>query len=433
MSNVTGLTQLINSSTYRASATSDGLIRGIVVENRDPLLLGRLQIQVPAMTGAGKGGMNGSDLPWAMPCVPYGGPGYGSVLIPEVGTTVWVLFEGSDKSKPVWIGCSYGAVGNDANRQLRSESENTFQYSKNYYHYPTYLPDTPSEYVFNKGDVKVLYRSPKGMSILNGEADEDEFFKVIDRSGQTFIMYSPVRKDYNEDNQSSRTWGDVFENNLNDRITDAMIDEAFIAMQHHSQKDESFDSYFQLWTENCQLTNGRMQLRGYGDDDNKGKRMFLGDLYGETFVDIDKYNEQISIEFYQKQVLEDDYRERIRKGEKPEEIVPNEYWKLRSINVSPDAVFIKNWTKDKETLEMQHELDLVASDTGLSISIDGATVFSVGATGVDIDGQLGVTKDASVGGNMGVTGNVAGSDFSGNNFNGNHSGNWGGTGTPNGN
>jgi hypothetical protein len=43
-----------------------GKYRGVVLNNLDPLQIGRLQVQVPAVTGA---------LPstWAMPCAPMAG------------------------------------------------------------------------------------------------------------------------------------------------------------------------------------------------------------------------------------------------------------------------------------------------------------------------------------------------------------------------
>jgi uncharacterized protein involved in type VI secretion and phage assembly len=47
----------------------------------------------------------GVDAGWAMPCVPYAGPQVGFLMLPEVGSGVWVEFEGGDVSYPVWTGC----------------------------------------------------------------------------------------------------------------------------------------------------------------------------------------------------------------------------------------------------------------------------------------------------------------------------------------
>jgi hypothetical protein len=75
--------------------------RGKVENNLDPLQLGRLQVSVPAVLGDGR-------LSWAMPCVPYAGPGIGFFAIPPNGANVWVEFEGGDPDYPIWSGCFWG-------------------------------------------------------------------------------------------------------------------------------------------------------------------------------------------------------------------------------------------------------------------------------------------------------------------------------------
>jgi hypothetical protein len=77
---------------------SYGKYRGAVESNIDPLLQGRLQVSVPAVLGTG-------TTNWAMPCVPYAGPGVGLFLLPPVGANVWVEFEGGDPDYAIWSGC----------------------------------------------------------------------------------------------------------------------------------------------------------------------------------------------------------------------------------------------------------------------------------------------------------------------------------------
>jgi hypothetical protein len=74
-----------------------GLYRGTVSNNIDPLMLGRVQVDVPGVPGA-------SQMSWAMPCAPYAGSGVGTFSIPPVGANVWVMFEGGNSSDPVWMG-----------------------------------------------------------------------------------------------------------------------------------------------------------------------------------------------------------------------------------------------------------------------------------------------------------------------------------------
>jgi hypothetical protein len=72
-----------------------------VVANADPTMQGRLQVTCPAVFGSGR-------MSWAMPCVPYAGPGVGLFALPPLGANVWVEFEGGDPDYPIWAGCFWG-------------------------------------------------------------------------------------------------------------------------------------------------------------------------------------------------------------------------------------------------------------------------------------------------------------------------------------
>jgi hypothetical protein len=74
-----------------------GKYRGKVINNIDPLQIGRLQISCPAVLGE-------SVLAWAMPCSPYAGDGEGLFLLPPIGANLWVEFEAGDRDKPIWAG-----------------------------------------------------------------------------------------------------------------------------------------------------------------------------------------------------------------------------------------------------------------------------------------------------------------------------------------
>jgi len=76
--------------------------RGKVENNIDPMQLGRIQVSVPSVLGEGR-------MSWAMPCVPYAGPGVGFFAIPPVGANIWVEFEGGNLDYPIWSGCFWGA------------------------------------------------------------------------------------------------------------------------------------------------------------------------------------------------------------------------------------------------------------------------------------------------------------------------------------
>lgn len=80
-----------------------GKYRGTVVNNVDPMQMGRVQIIVPDVS-------NIIPTTWAMPCFPLAGKQMGAYYIPQIGSGVWVEFEQGDSDYPVWVGCYYGSV-----------------------------------------------------------------------------------------------------------------------------------------------------------------------------------------------------------------------------------------------------------------------------------------------------------------------------------
>lgn len=80
-----------------------GKYRGVVLNNIDPMQMGRLMVQVPDVTSLAPG-------TWAMPCVPIAGIQNGMVAMPVIGSGVWVEFEQGDADYPIWVGCFWGSA-----------------------------------------------------------------------------------------------------------------------------------------------------------------------------------------------------------------------------------------------------------------------------------------------------------------------------------
>jgi hypothetical protein len=80
-----------------------GKYRGTVVDNVDPMFIGRLLVMVPDVSG---------DLPssWAMPCLPLAGINTGIHAVPMIGAGVWVEFEQGDPDYPIWVGGYWGSA-----------------------------------------------------------------------------------------------------------------------------------------------------------------------------------------------------------------------------------------------------------------------------------------------------------------------------------
>lgn len=76
-----------------------GKYRGVVLQNIDPLGIGRIQVQVIGVFTLASS--------WAMPSFPVAGMQTGVVGVPPVGAGVWVEFEQGDPDCPIWTGCYY--------------------------------------------------------------------------------------------------------------------------------------------------------------------------------------------------------------------------------------------------------------------------------------------------------------------------------------
>jgi uncharacterized protein involved in type VI secretion and phage assembly len=80
-----------------------GKYRGIVMENIDPMQMGRLMVQIPDVS-------NVIPSTWAMPCVPFAGIQSGFFAVPEIGSGVWVEFEQGNPDYPIWVGCYWASA-----------------------------------------------------------------------------------------------------------------------------------------------------------------------------------------------------------------------------------------------------------------------------------------------------------------------------------
>ena len=75
-----------------------GKYRATVVSNTDPMLNGRLQVDVPAAS------VNSAWAEASLPPVPAS-----LISLPETGSTIWVEFEGGDVAFPIWTGVTWGS------------------------------------------------------------------------------------------------------------------------------------------------------------------------------------------------------------------------------------------------------------------------------------------------------------------------------------
>lgn len=80
-----------------------GKYRGTVINNVDPMQIGRIQAMVPDVAGFVPG-------TWAMPCLPMAGINTGIFTVPMIGSGVWIEFERGDPDYPIWVGGYWGSA-----------------------------------------------------------------------------------------------------------------------------------------------------------------------------------------------------------------------------------------------------------------------------------------------------------------------------------
>jgi len=81
----------------RVGSSYFGKYRGIVTDVDDPNNQLRIRATVPAILGEHACG-------WALPAAPFAGDGHGMVMLPKVGSGVWIEFEAGRLDNPIWSG-----------------------------------------------------------------------------------------------------------------------------------------------------------------------------------------------------------------------------------------------------------------------------------------------------------------------------------------
>ena len=141
-----------------------GKYRGLVVDNADPMKLGRLKLHVPEL-------LNQVVTGWATACVPYGGAdNQGMVMIPEVGAGVWVEFERGELEHPIWVG-TYWSKPSGATELPKPNGDDAAEAGE--------VQDPPTRKI-----IKTL----KGHTIQLEDKDGEEAILIVDGKHQHFVL-----------------------------------------------------------------------------------------------------------------------------------------------------------------------------------------------------------------------------------------------------
>jgi uncharacterized protein involved in type VI secretion and phage assembly len=147
---------LFPETTDRGTDRWYGVVPAIVIDNKDPEQLGRVQVQTRFLQPTGdSGGL------WARVAVLMGGADRGTFFLPEIGDEVLVAFESGDASKPYILGGLWSNVDK-----------------------PPYAVAGENQ----KNDLRVI-KSRSGHLIRLDDTDKSEKVEIIDKSGKNSISF----------------------------------------------------------------------------------------------------------------------------------------------------------------------------------------------------------------------------------------------------
>lgn len=203
--------------TYGGRFKYPGVYRGIVEYINDPLEMHRVKVRVPTLHKT-KDQISTPALPWAFIAAPFGGAGgFGSVWVPPVGSTVWVMFEHGDINNPIVIGAVYGipAKAQEMGRvnalpkgiiSMSSDENEPWKTTPG-----VELPEE-SQRRANMAPENYVEKTPKGHTIYMEDRDEVERLQVIDRAGQTILFEAEVLESENKGNKARRRLNNADDN-----------------------------------------------------------------------------------------------------------------------------------------------------------------------------------------------------------------------------
>lgn len=171
----------------KTNYTNEILI-GTVVNTKDPIGLGRIQVRIPYMHKFSdmKGALKDENLPWVS-C------GSAFPIQPDIGSKVYIFAENGDTNNLVYFGIVH------RNEICQRGSELTGSVMYNGEKFPSNL-----QYEKYKPYRTIIADSAKGDSIYIEKEDEKETVGIIDRVGNWYKSIAPVLKSANSKNSNPK-------------------------------------------------------------------------------------------------------------------------------------------------------------------------------------------------------------------------------------
>ncbi|AMM44850.1 baseplate hub + tail lysozyme [Bacillus phage SP-15] len=171
------------------------LRRGRVEFNKDPKQLGRVKVRIPSIHGVNDQMratyLKYEDLPWVSPCIPgIAGEDFGTFVIPPVGTWVWIMYEDDNPQRPVYIGSVFGKGFTNPQTMMAYDGDGReWQTEPGRNQRPDDVFDGKTDDAPDRG---VIFKSPKGHTVMYDDTTGEESFTILDRAGQFMKFSSPV-------------------------------------------------------------------------------------------------------------------------------------------------------------------------------------------------------------------------------------------------
>jgi uncharacterized protein involved in type VI secretion and phage assembly len=160
----------------KAVGKTQGVVAGIVTNNKDPDELARLKVKFPWFS-------DDHETDWVRMTTFMAGGGRGSVFLPEVGDEVLVAFENGNINRPYVIGALWNGV--DKPPETNSDGKNNIRKIKS---------RSGHEFIFNdeenKGNVEIHTKA--GHKILLDDTSDEEKMEILDKTGNNSILIDSV-------------------------------------------------------------------------------------------------------------------------------------------------------------------------------------------------------------------------------------------------
>lgn len=192
-------------------------MKGVVVDNDDPLKMGRVRVRIYSIQQSKEDGIKDEQLLWAQPMFLGAAYNSGQFIVPEVESVVLVIFEQGDKDTPLYLGGFYG-VGREKVYKWKMVGGLERENKTNQLEVPRSVRNL---------DTRVLYQTPKGHRILFRDDDSNECIVFSDALGQAFAAEGhtegSVRKIEEYNDQDDGTEGNQPDNSGNTSVDDKKL------------------------------------------------------------------------------------------------------------------------------------------------------------------------------------------------------------------